>query len=459
MIESINQVVNSWALQSLNSYLAYPFYFTAGLLGSLFPCVYPLYPVTAGFLRNRARNKEASWRHPLLYWLGMVLAYTLLGILAALSGGAFNSLMQSGIVIVLLGFLFLFLAFVSLDWFHLHWNLGQSWVQRIIGREGSLFTFLMGNLAGLVASACVAPVLVSMLVLLAQNSTGNALYRVWQGGSLCLAFGGGIGLPFFITGVLGARLPRSGVWQLFVKYAFALAIALAALYQIQKGFETMGWSAEQIYLILGAMFLLFLAVFYSNLAFTASFAKDRHSQTKLYFALLALAFSFAMLTRSFVYPGNAELPKISKKQIPIRESKPTQEYETVGPLRFYRDPDFALQLAQKKKSPVFIDFYADWCANCKDFTRLVNKDKALQSILKKAVLVKIYDTDPAFRKYSQDPRFPELRIGLPFFVVLEANGKLRWKTTDYRDTSGMGRAIREAAAAAPTASIFLKGKK
>ena len=441
MIESINQTVNTWALQNLDSYLSYPLYFVAGLLGSLFPCVYPLYPVTAGFLRNRAQSSEAIWKHPLLYWLGMVLAYVMLGSLAALSGGAFNHLMQSGIVIVLLGFLFLFLAFVTLDWFHLHWNSGQNWIQRIAGKEGSFFTFLMGNLAGLVASACVAPVLVSMLVFLLQNSTGGALYRVWQGGSLCLAFGGGIGLAFFITGVLGTRLPRSGIWQIVVKYGFALAIALAALYQIQKGFQTMGWSTEQIYLILGAMLLIFLAVLFG---LAPPVTKDRPAQTKFYFALLALGFGFAMLVRSFGYPaysGASEIPRPSQKQAPINEEGSKQQYEIVGPLRFYRDHNFALQLAQKERIPIFIDFYADWCANCKDFTRLVRGNKVLQSALKKAVLLKIYDTDSVFKKYSQDPRFPELRIGLPFFVVLESDGKMRWKTTNYRDTSGMKRAI------------------
>ena len=221
--------MNNWALQSLDSYLAYPFYFLAGLLGSLFPCVYPLYPITAGFLRNRAiLHHRSIWKPPLLYWLGMVFVYTVLGSLATLSGGAFNHLMQNGVVISLLGFLFLFLAFVSLDWFPLHWNLGQSWTQHIAGKEGSLFTFLMGNLAGLTASACVAPVLVSMLVLLAQNAPDDTLYRLGRGGSLSLAFGAGISLPFFMIAILGMRLPRSGPWQLFLKYLFAFLIALIA---------------------------------------------------------------------------------------------------------------------------------------------------------------------------------------------------------------------------------------
>ena len=440
-MEEINQIINEWARQSLNASLAYPIYFIAGLLASLFPCVYPLYPITAGFLRKRARKKEAAWKHPAIYCAAMVLVYTLLGSFATLSGGAFNYLMQNGVVITLLGFFFLFLAFVSMDWFSLRWDRGQDWMQYLTGKEGGLFTFLMGSLAGLVASACVAPVLVSMLVLLAQNSPDNFLYRLWWGGSLSLTFGAGISLPFFMIGVLGMSLPRSGYWQAILKYTFALLIAFAAFYQIQKGLETLGWESERIYLLFGAMLLSFFAVLL-GLRPPISEEKNRSLQTKFYFALLSIGFAFAMLTRSFIpmnFKQNSSSPKIESS---TKKTGLVQTYEKVGPFRFYRDPDFAMQLAREKKKVVFIDFYAHWCSNCKDFTRLILKDKRLGASLRKAVLVKIYDTDPVFEKYKKDPRFPELRIGLPFFVVLDSEGKLLWKTTNHRDSRGMERAIK-----------------
>ncbi len=428
-MESLHQWVNSWAVQSLDVlYLSYPLYFLAGLLASLFPCVYPLYPITAGFLRNR--SEQSTWKHPFIYWFGMVLAYTILGSLAATMGSAFNQVMQSGIFTVCTGFLFLFLSFVSLDWYALHWSMGENLQNRISYQGGSLFTMLMGLLAGLIASACVAPVLVSMLLLVAQNS-GNTnemnFYPILYGASLCFSFGAGIALPFFITGVLGGRLPRSGNWLLVVKYSFSLAIALVAFYQIDKGLQIMGFANTEIYFILSGLAFLFLAVF---LGLKPPAREDRRAQTCFYFALIALSFGIAFIVRGIVYQ---KVPHYVQNKAPL--------YEDIGKLRFHRNFLYTLELAKKEKKPIFIDFYAEWCANCKDFNNLLQTNQKLQSALDKAILLKIYDTDPEFEDFSHDTRFPELKIGLPFFVVLDHKGKLIWKTTNYRDTKGMQKAI------------------
>ena len=72
---------------------------------------------------------------------------------------------------------------------------------------------------------------------------------------------------------------------------------------------------------------------------------------------------------------------------------------------------------------------------------MLKRNAPLRRALQKAILLQVYDTDAIFAKLSQDARFPELKIGLPFFVILRPNGKLQWKTTNYQDTSGMIQAI------------------
>ena len=42
-----------------------------------------------------------------------------------------------------------------------------------------------------------------------------------------------------------------------------------------------------------------------------------------------------------------------------------------------------------------------------------------------------------FDVYAADPRFPELNVGLPFFVITDAKGHLLFKTTDYLQTEDM----------------------
>jgi thiol:disulfide interchange protein DsbD len=46
-------------------------------------------------------------------------------------------------------------------------------------------------------------------------------------------------------------------------------------------------------------------------------------------------------------------------------------------------------------------------------------------------LCKIKDSAPDFTKFKNDPRFPELKVGLPFLVVLDSKGNLLYKTSDY----------------------------
>ncbi|MFX8731537.1 thioredoxin domain-containing protein, partial [Acinetobacter baumannii] len=80
---------------------------------------------------------------------------------------------------------------------------------------------------------------------------------------------------------------------------------------------------------------------------------------------------------------------------------------------------------------VFIDFYGPWCSNCKEFQKLTQSNAQLNAALKKATLLKVYDRKPLFRQYKDDSRFPELKIGLPFFVITDSKGNLLYKTNDY----------------------------
>ncbi|MDH5656710.1 MAG: thioredoxin family protein, partial [Spirochaetia bacterium] len=404
------------------------------LASSLLPCVYPLIPVTVGYLQKRSAD-GARWLHPAVYWLGTVVAYTVLGTIAALTGGTFNALMQSGIVIVLTGFLFLFLVFVMLDWFPLSFSGGSRIVDRASRRNGVFFTFLMGTGAGLIASACVAPALFAMLIFIAKIATeGNGgAGTVLYGSLLSASFGAGLGVPFFLAGVLQAKLPRSGNWMMWVKYTFALLIAGAGFYQISKGFTVMEYSDMDISILILGVLLIFSAAL---LGLKPQEKKDPVLFTRFIFALLALAFGFSAVILGInpgLRRGSVHQEISSKKEVPP---------EVIAGLTFYRDVDSAFQIAEKENRRIFLDFYADWCTNCKEFYTIAEKNTELNRALSEAVIVKIYDTDDEFFNFSEQADFQELRIGLPFFAVLEPDGKtLIWKTTDYKDSRGMIRAL------------------
>ncbi len=436
MLETFTTIIDNFTKNSLNQPgLAFPAYVLAGLLGSLFPCVYPLIPISAGILQKRARPGEKKYKHPLLYWLGTILAYSAMGMFAAAGGGSFNKIMQNGLVITGFGFLFLFLGFVMIDWYTFSWQKAEELRDKVKGKNTAATTVLLGMLAGLVASACVAPALVAMLVFLARNAAehGISIGSVLYGGLLSGGFGIGIGVPFFLAGVLGSRLPSAGAWMNVVKYIFAAAIFAAAFYQLDKGFATLGFKTVEIETIFIGIILIAAAAVLGLRPPDTEVTQKRKILTKFIFALIFLALGFAAVIRGVNGSNHAENGRSGSTQPLPPEIK--------GNLTFYRDVPAALQAARDTKRPVFIDFYADWCANCVEFGKLAVQNAELNRALQKAVLIKIYDTDPIFLEYQSNPDYPELTIGLPFFLVLSPDNAFIWKGSNYLDTRSMIAAI------------------
>ena len=47
------------------------------------------------------------------------------------------------------------------------------------------------------------------------------------------------------------------------------------------------------------------------------------------------------------------------------------------------------------------------------------------------------DTTALLDEYKNDPRFPELKVGLPFFLITDAKQQLLYKTSDYTKSQEM----------------------
>ena len=122
------------------------------------------------------------------------------------------------------------------------------------------------------------------------------------------------------------------------------------------------------------------------------------------------------------------------------EDSGAPQVEFSGNLRWLRDFPVARERARIEGKPLFVDFYATWCANCKAFERMAESNDQLNSALQQAVLVKIYDTDEIFETFQRDESYPELGgVGgqpfLPLFAIYSDRGVLHWKGQDYRAVS------------------------
>lgn len=136
-----------------------------GILASLLPCVYPLYPITVGIVRARGEGSPKIL-HPAIYYLGLITIYASFGLVAGFSGGAFNVILRYPIVNLALSILIFLLALGSLDLIHLPFF--QS--KEVKTAQGCGGTFFLGMGAGLLSSPCVGPVVVAILLQITAGS-------------------------------------------------------------------------------------------------------------------------------------------------------------------------------------------------------------------------------------------------------------------------------------------------
>lgn len=212
--------------------------FAAGFLVSLTPCVYPMLPITVGFIgggiagQGRARGFSLS----LFYVLGLSVTYSVLGIASALMNRVFGFASGSPVIMLVAGLFFVLFGLSMMDVFSL--PLPQS-LQNIQpkSRGGFAGAFMIGLASGLMAAPCSTPVLLAILTHIAQR--GGVVYGLM----LMFVYAMGLGTLIVVIGTwAGASraMPKSGPWMVWIKRLFGIAIiAAGAYYAITAGASLM----------------------------------------------------------------------------------------------------------------------------------------------------------------------------------------------------------------------------
>ncbi|MCU0588367.1 MAG: sulfite exporter TauE/SafE family protein [Syntrophobacteraceae bacterium] len=227
-------------MNGLEAYLAGPpllalgAAFAGGALASLAPCVYPMVPIISAYVGSRSAGDGARSRSFLLslgYVVGMAAVYSLLGMIAALTGSFFGKISTNPWALLVVANVLILVALNILEVIHIPlWTSGRPWEPAVGGLLGA---FLVGAASGLVASPCTSPVLFGLLTYVA--TTQSVLY----GGILVFTFTMGMGLLLIVFGTfsgIAASLPRPGQWMAGVKKALGLLmLALAQYYLVSAG--------------------------------------------------------------------------------------------------------------------------------------------------------------------------------------------------------------------------------
>ena len=362
--------------------------FLGGFLTSLTPCVYPLIPITVGVFG--ARQAESKGRALVLtsaYVLGMGIVFSALGVFAALSGRAFGSVLGNVWVNVVLAVFMLALAASMFGAFELALPSSLATKLNGVGGGGIIGALLMGSVAGFLAAPCTGPVLTGVLTWVALTKDPVI------GGGLLFIYAMGIGVPFFLIGVFTVRMPRSGVWMEWVKSIFGIALLAMAVGYVERVVPNLGEQIVAFATSLGHSGAITLG---AALAFVGVVLGAIHLSFKEGKQWLPKSIGVTALLIAFLVRMAA--PAVVPQVDPAKTGGPLGGTEFVWALKFKSDlstSEFDRVLAQAKADckPVMIDFFADWCAACKELDQhtYVAKDVVTES--QRFVTIKVDGTN------------------------------------------------------------------
>ena len=313
--------------------------FGFGFQTSLTPCVYPMIPITLGIFgaRGKGVTRGRALALATAYVLGMGLTYTVLGVVMALIGAQFGTLLANPFVVIPIVLLFAALAASMFGAFDL--NLPASWQARLnqVGGRGYRGAFAMGMVGGLIAAPCTGPFLFGLLTFVATSRS------VVGGGSLLFVYALGMGVLFWVLAAFAMSLPKSGRWMEWVKSAGGILLLLGGIY-----------------------FLKPLLPFMRHLAVPETWF------LAVSLAVIAAGLLLGAIHLSFHAPPGEKLRKGLGIALVIAGAFAAWSYKLTPKQKLqYRTDEataFAEARAAKTKGPmgVMVDFSATWCVPCSE---------------------------------------------------------------------------------------------
>jgi len=162
-----------------------------------------------------------------VYGAAMALVYGLLGVVVITTASTFGTINASPWFNLVIAIVFVVLSLAMFDVLTIDFSRFAGSAGTSGSGKGSLaLAFGMGAIAALLAGACVAPVVIQVVLF------SSDLYAQGTVAALALPFLLGIGMavPWPIAGAGLTALPKPGAWMVRVKQAFGVFILATAAY-------------------------------------------------------------------------------------------------------------------------------------------------------------------------------------------------------------------------------------
>ena len=378
-------------------------FFVLGIGLAFTPCVLPMLPLLSAIVIGGRKEETGNWRALALsfvYVQGMALTYTLLGLVVVLIGLPFQIALQSPYVLIGLSVVFVLLALSMFGVFtlqlpsSLQTKLTQFSQQQ---KSGAFFgVFVMGAIAGLVASPCTSAPLSGALLYVAQS--GDFVIGALTLYLLAL----GMGLPLILITVFGNKiLPKSGAWMENVKTAFGFVMLALPIFLISRIIPSI-WE-PRLWALLGVSFFIWLAT------------QMRSNGIGLFFRIVffVAAMVSAQPLQNWVWKDNSTTSQAANTQSAVQNSLVFQQISNYDELQTV--------LKQHPNKMAMLDLYADWCVACKEFEHKTFADPQVQTALSDVLLLRV---DMTNNSESNRTLMKTLAVtGLPTIIFFNQQGE------------------------------------
>ncbi|MFA7399556.1 MAG: protein-disulfide reductase DsbD [Sideroxydans sp.] len=361
--------------QSGSFWLIVSFFFGAGLLLALTPCVFPMIPILSGIIVGRGHKitHMHAFILSLAYVLGMAITYAIAGVAAGYSGDLISNSLQTPWVLGSFAALFVVLSLSMFGFYEL--QLPSALQSKLTDTSNKLHgghlsgVFGMGALSAIIMGPCVAAPLAGALLYISQ--THDAVL----GGTALFVMALGMGVPLLIIGTsAGTLLPKAGGWMESVKRFFGVMMLALAIWIVSPVIPL------AVQMGLWAALLIFSAIYLHALDPLPHTARGWDKLGKgvgILALLLGVAYLIGALSgaRDILRPlGNlGRATAEASHSLVFERVKSNAELDT--------------RIAQVAGKTVMLDFYADWCVSCKEMERFTFSDAGVQAKLKDTILL------------------------------------------------------------------------
>ena len=374
-------------------------FFLLGLGLAFTPCVLPMLPLLSAIVigQNQRPNMWRAFALSFVYVQGMALTYTLLGLIVAAIGLPFQVALQHPYVMIGLSIIFVLLALSMFGVFtlqlpsSLQTKLSLLSQQQKAGAFGGVF--LMGMIAGLVASPCTSAPLSGALLYVAQSGD------LFTGAITLYLLALGMGVPLILITLFGNKiLPKSGMWMETVKKLFGFVMLALPVFLISRILPD-EW-APRLWAMLGTAFFIWFAF---------QMPKNGTGWVFRIFFLVAAMISVKPL-QAWVWGENSIPSAVENKAVSHVEFKKVKS-----------EAELQQALSENNKSLVMLDLYADWCVACKEFEKETFSDPSVQKAFGDMLLLQVDMTKNSEENRALMTKYKVL--GLPTILFFNRDGK------------------------------------